>query len=409
MRDTAPNLACLKEDFPIFKQRMHGAPLVYLDTAATAEKPNCVIDTLYDFYHNHYGTVHRAVYELSTFATDQYNNVREKVRALLNAQSTDEIIFTKGTTESINLVASSFGKAFLQHGDEIVLTEIEHHSNIVPWQLACQERGAKLVIAPVNDLGELDLEAFKKLLGPKTKLVSIAHVSNVLGTIHPLLKIIPLCREVGAKVMIDGAQGAPHIPVDVQELDIDFYAFSGHKLYGPTGIGILYGKKALLEQMPPYQGGGDMIETVTFEKTTYHALPLKFEAGTPPFAQVIGLGSAIDYVLSIGLDVIHQTEKSLLEHVEEEMRKIAGLKIIGESPGKAGISSFVVSGVHALDIGTMLDLKGIAIRTGHHCSQPTMKRFNVPATARVSFGLYNTHTDVERFLSSLKEVISLLR
>lgn len=397
-----------REDFPMLSKTMHGKPLVYLDTAATAQKPDTVIDAIDDFYRDHYGTVHRAVYELSTLSTVNYQKTREKVRDFIHAKEAHEIIFTRGTTESINLVAYSFGKAFIKPGDEILISEIEHHSNIVPWQIMAEDRGAILRVAPVNDLGELDLDAFKKMLNEKTKLVSIAHISNALGTIHPVKEIISLAHKAGAKVLIDGAQASGHLPIDVQDLDADFYVFSGHKLYGPTGIGILYGKEALLEAMPPYQGGGDMIQSVTFEKTTYNVLPLKFEAGTPMIAEVIGLGASIDYVSKIGLDVISEHEKKLLEMATKELIAIPHLKIIGQARDKAGIISFVHDKAHSLDIGTLLDLKGVAIRTGHHCAQPAMKRFNVESTARASFGLYNTPEEVHYFINSLKDTLRLL-
>lgn len=397
-----------REDFPMLSKTMHGKPLVYLDTAATAQKPNAVIDAIDDFYREHYGTVHRAVYELSTLSTLNYQKTREKVRDFIHAKEAHEIIFTRGTTESINLVAYSFGKTFIKPGDEILISEIEHHSNIVPWQIMAEDRGAILRVAPVNDLGELDLDAFKKMLNEKTKLVSIAHISNALGTIHPVKEIISLSHKAGAKVLIDGAQACGHLPIDVQDLDADFYVFSGHKLYGPTGIGILYGKEALLEAMPPYQGGGDMIQSVTFQKTTYNVLPLKFEAGTPMIAEVIGLGQSIDYVSKIGLEAISEHEKKLLEMATKELIAIPFLRIIGQAREKAGIISFVHDKAHSLDIGTLLDLKGVAIRTGHHCAQPAMKRFNVESTARASFGLYNTPEEIHYFINSLKDTLRLL-
>lgn len=399
----------IRDDFPMLKKTMHGKPLVYFDTAATAQKPIHVINAMYDFYHDHYGTVHRAVYELSVHSTLAFQQAREKVRAFLNAAHHEEIIFTRGTTESINMIAYSFGKAFIQPGDEIIISEIEHHSNIVPWQMLCEDRGAVLKTIPVNDQGELLLDAYKALLSNKTKIVAIAHVSNVLGTIHPIKEIISLAHSCGAKVLIDGAQAAPYMPVDLQELDADFYVFSGHKVYGPTGIGILYGKRALLDAMPPSQGGGDMIETVTLEKSTYNVLPMKFEAGTPMIAEVIGLGAAIDYLNRIGLHNIQKWEQTLLAHATKELLKIDGLRIIGTAKEKGGIISFVVEGVHSLDIGTMMDLRGIAIRTGHHCAQPAMCRFGVEGTARLSFGLYNTIEEVDYFILSLKEIIALLK
>lgn len=396
-----------RKDFPMLSKTMHGNPLIYFDTAATAQKPTQVIEAIKEFYEKHYGTVHRAVYELAVKSTDEYCKVREKVQQFLNAKEAEEIIFTRGTTESINLIANSFGKAFIKPGDEVIISEIEHHSNIVPWQILCEDRNAILKIIPVNDRGELLLEEYSKLLTPKTKIVSVGHISNALGTQNPIKKIIEMAHAVGAKVMIDGAQGAAHLKVDVQELDCDFYAFSGHKLYGPTGIGILYGKKELLEALPPYQGGGDMIETVSFEKTTYNVPPLKFEAGTPMIAEVMGLSTAIDYVEEIGLEEISCHELSLLERATEQIKEIERIKIIGDAKEKGGILSFTVEGIHPLDIGTMLDLKGVAVRTGHHCAQPAMKRFGVQATTRASFGLYNTHEEVDQFMEALKKVIQL--
>lgn len=398
----------LRKDFPILKQTMQGKPLVYFDSAATAQKPEQVIEAMNDFYRNHYGTVHRAIYELSVLATEAYHQVRLKTQKFLNAKKSEEIIFTRGTTESINMVAYSFGKAFIKPGDEVIISEIEHHSNIVPWQIMCEDRGAVLKIIPVNDRGELILEEYKKLLTEKTKIVSVAHVSNALGTVHPIKEIIRMAHNVGAKVLIDGAQAAPHLAIDVQDLDCDFYVFSGHKVYGPTGIGVLYGKEELLNAMPPYQGGGDMILEVTFPKTTYNVLPMKFEAGTPMVAEVIGLGAALDYLQAVGLQKIQAYERELLLYATEKMEAIKGLRIIGTAKEKEPIISFVVEGVHSLDIGTMLDLAGIAIRTGHHCAQPAMRRFAVEGTARVSFGFYNTVEEIDYFISALHHTINLL-
>lgn len=395
----------LRLDFPMLNAKMHGKSLIYLDTAATAQKPQCVIEAMTDFYQNHYGTVHRAIYELSSHATLRYEEIRNKVKTFLNAAHVEEIIFTRGTTESINIVARSFGKAFVSPGDEIIISEMEHHSNIVPWQMLCEERGAVLKIIPINEKAELQLDAYAKLLNKKTKLVSVAHIANSTGTINPVKTIIEMAHAVGAKVMIDGAQSAPHLAVDVQQLNADFYAFSGHKIYGPTGIGILYGKKALLDAMPPNYGGGDMIETVTFPKTTYNSLPLKFEAGTPLIAEVMGLGAAIDYINSIGIANIQMWENDLRDYATECITEIGGLRIIGTAAEKGAIISFVVDGVHPLDIGTMLDLRGIAVRTGHHCSQPTMRHFGIPATTRASFALYNTKEEIDFFINALKEII----
>lgn len=403
-----PDFLKLRDDFPMLKKMMHGKPLIYFDSAATAQKPQVVIDAIKDFYQDHYGTVHRAVYHLSAHSTKQYQQKRTKVRKFLNAAKDEEIIFTRGTTESINLVATCFGKAFVKPGDEVIISEIEHHSNIVPWQFMCEERGATLKIIPVDDRGELDLDTFSRLLNDKTKIVAVAHISNVLGTQHPIEKIIKMAHNAGAKVLIDGAQAAPHMLINVQELDADFYVFSGHKAFGPTGVGVLYGKEELLEAMPPYQGGGDMVETVDFSKSTYNTLPLKFEAGTPMIAQVMGLGAAIDYLTSIGLEQIHNWEQELLNYATHHLENIEGLRIIGTAPKKGAIISFVVDGIHPLDIGTMIDLQGIAIRTGHHCAQPAMRRFNVPGTARASFALYNTKEEIDHFIKALNKTIRRL-
>lgn len=399
----------LRNDFPMLKKSIHGHPLVYFDSAATAQKPQQVIDAITSFYRDHYGTVHRAIYELATYSTEAYSQAREKVRAFLNARKEEEVIFTRGTTESINMVAYSFGKAFIQPGDEILISAIEHHSNIVPWQIACEDRGAILKVIPVLDSGELDLEAYQTLLSGRTKLVAFNHVSNALGTVNPVKHMVQMAHAAGAKVLVDGAQAAPHTLVDVQDLGVDFYAFSGHKLFGPTGIGILYGREELLDAMPPYQGGGDMIDTVTFEKTTYNTLPLKFEAGTPMIAEVIGLGAAIDYLQAIGMSAIHDYEQELLHYATEKMLPISGLRIIGNAREKGAIISFVVDGVHPLDMGTLLDLKGICLRTGNHCAQPTMHRFNLPGTARASFAFYNTFSEIDYFVARLEEVIRQLK
>lgn len=402
------NVTKIRQDFPMLSKTMHGKPLIYLDSSATAHKPQCVIHTIQDFYQNHYSTVHRTVYELAVLATQRYQETRVKVQKLLNARKAEEIIFTRGTTDSINMAAYSFGKAFIKPGDEIILTEIEHHANIVPWQMMCEDRGGILKVIPVDDKGDLNLNEFSKLLSPKTKLVGVTHVSNSLGTINPIKEIVKMAHAFGAKVLVDGAQAVPHMKIDLQDLDADFYAFSGHKLYGPTGIGVLYGKEELLNIMPPYQGGGDMIDKVYFEKSSYNVLPLKFEAGTPLIAEVIGLGAAIDYLNNIGFDAISQYEQELLKYATEKMKQIKKLKIIGQAKEKASIISFVVDGVHPLDIGTMLDLRGVAIRTGHHCTQPAMRRFSVPAMARASLAMYNTQAEIDQFVIYLQEVIDLL-
>ncbi len=398
-----------RSDFPMLSKTVHGHPLIYFDSAATAQKPEVVIDAITDFYRDHYGTVHRAIYELARFSTLEYCHVRDKARSFLNARKSEEIIFTRGTTESINMVAYSFGKAFVKPGDEVIVSTIEHHSDIVPWQILCEDRGAILKVIPVDDRGDLLLDELKNLLSPRTKIVAVNHVSNALGTLNPIQDIVQMAHAAGAKVLVDGAQAAPHMRVDVQDLDCDFYVFSGHKAFGPTGIGILYGKEELLNAMPPYQGGGDMIETVTFEKTTYNTLPLKFEAGTPMIAEVIGLGAAIDYLQGIGMDKMHAREQELLAYGTEQIQTVDGLRIIGNARKKGAIISFVVDGVHALDIGTMLDLKGVCVRTGHHCAQPTMRRFGVTATARASFAFYNTFAEIDQFVAHLQAVVHQLK
>lgn len=398
-----------RNDFPMLKKKVHDKPLIYFDSAATTQKPQCVIDSIRNFYEDHYGTVHRAVYELASFATTEHHKAREKVQKFLNAACEEEIIFTRGTTDSINLVAYSFGKAFIQPGDEVVITELEHHSNIVPWQILCEDRNAVLKVIPINHHGEMNLEIFASMLNSKTKIVAVAHISNALGTINPIRQICAMAHQYGAKVLVDGAQAAPHLPIDVRELDADFYAFSGHKIFGPTGVGILYGKRELLNEMPPYQGGGDMIETVTFPKTTYNKLPLKFEAGTPMIAEVIALGTAIDYIQGIGLGEILQYEQQLLITATELLTKIPGLRIIGNAQEKGALISFVVEGVHPLDIGTMLDLHGIAVRTGHLCAQPVMRHFAVPSVVRLSFAFYNTLEEIKEFASLLERILRNLK
>lgn len=399
----------VRHDFPILKQEFNGHPLIYFDTAATAQKPLPVIEAMDSFMREHYGTVHRAVYSLAVEATEAYQKVRREVQKLLNAKEPHEIIFTRGATESINMAAYSFGKAFIKPGDEIVITEMEHHSNIVPWQILCQDRAARLKVVPFDDAGNLDMEEFRKLVTEKTKLVAVTHVSNTLGTVNPMKEIIAIAHDAGAKVLVDGAQATPHMAIDVQDLDADFYIFSGHKTYGPTGIGILYGKEELLDQMPPYQGGGDMIKKVTFEKTTYNDLPLKFEAGTPMIVEVIGLGAAIRYLQGIGMEAIHAYEQDLLKHLTKKMTSIDGMNIFGTAKGKGAVVSFLIDGVHPLDLGTLLDLRGIAIRTGHHCTQPIMQHYNIDATARVSLGMYNTKEEIDIFHDALLAAVGQLR
>ncbi len=391
----------VRDDFPIFKDEH----LIYLDSAATTHKPQSVLDAMTNFYAHEYATVHRSVYKLAASATEKYNGVREKVAHFLNAKSPNEIVFTRGTTDSINLVASAYP---FRKGDEIIISEMEHHSNIVPWQLLCERSGTILKIIPVSDKAELDLAAYARLLSPKTKLVAIAHVANSTGTINPIETIIKMAHAHGAKVFIDAAQSAAHIPLDVQRLDVDFLAFSGHKAFGPTGIGVLFGKYELLEQMGPVQGGGDMIETVTLEKTTYAKPPLRFEAGTPMIAQVIGLGAAIDYIQKLGLENIAKWEHELLTYTTAKLEEIPGLRIIGTADNKVGIISFVIEGVHHLDLTVFLDLEGIAIRSGHHCAQPLMKRFGVPGTCRISFAPFNTLEEIDILIESLNKTLRVI-
>jgi cysteine desulfurase/selenocysteine lyase len=394
----------IRRDFPILERKVHGKSLVYLDNAATSQKPQAVIDALTQYYTSQNSNIHRGVHALSELATGIYEEARVKVQHFINAADPSEVIFVRGTTEGINLVAQTYGRAHIGKGDEIVISALEHHSNIVPWQILCEQQGARLRVGPVNDCGELLLDEFEKLLTPKTKLVGIAHVSNALGTIIPLKRVIELAHQRNIPVLVDGAQAAPHVRIDVQTLDCDFYVFSGHKVYGPTGIGVLYGKRQLLEGMPPYQGGGDMISSVTFEKTLYNKLPYKFEAGTPDVSGAIGLGAAIDYVDSIGLERIAAHEHDLLVHATQALSAIPGLRLIGTAREKAAVVSFVLENVHAHDVGTILDQEGIAVRTGHHCAQPLMQRFGVDATARASFALYNTREEVDALVKGIKKV-----
>ena len=394
----------IREDFPILKQKVHGHPLVYLDSAATSQKPRAVLEAMQEFYLHDYSNVHRGVHLLSERATRAYEDGRAKLQRFINAAEAREIVFVRGTTEAVNLVAQTYGRKNLQAGDEILITAMEHHSNIVPWQMLCEEKRAVLRVAPINDRGELIFEAFEKFLGPKTRLVAVTHVSNVLGTINPVREIVEAAHRWNVPVLVDGAQAAPHLRVDVRELGCDFYALSGHKLFGPTGVGVLYGKAALLEGMPPYQGGGDMIASVTFEKTTYNAIPFKFEAGTPYIAGVIGLGAAVEYLNRIGLEAITAYEQDLLEHATNSLSRIPGVRLIGTAREKASVVSFVLDGVHPHDIGTILDQRGIAIRTGHHCAQPLMDRFGLPATARASLAFYNTREEIDVLAEGVEAV-----
>jgi cysteine desulfurase / selenocysteine lyase len=394
----------IRKDFPILKTKVHGHPLVYLDNAATSQKPQSVIDALVRYYESENANIHRGVHYLSQIATEAFEQARETVRAFVNAARASEIIFTRGTTEAINLVAQSYGRANVGAGDEVLITAMEHHSNIVPWQMLCEEKGAKLRVAPMNDEGELVLEEFRKLLNPRTKVVAVGHVSNALGTINPLKQMIAMAHALGIPVVVDGAQAVPHLAVDVQDLDADFYTFSGHKMYGPTGIGVLYGKTALLEAMPPYQGGGDMISSVTFEKTTYNKLPHKFEAGTPDVAGVVGLKAAIEYMNGVGIATIAAHEHELLEYATNVIGALPGVRLIGTAREKASVLSFVLDEVHPHDIGTILDQEGIAVRTGHHCAQPVMERFHIPATVRASFAVYNTQAEVDALARAIEKV-----
>jgi len=396
-----------REDFPILRQKVHGKPLVYLDNAASSQKPAVMIEAEARYYQEYNSNVHRGVHHLSQVATDAYEKAREKIRQFINAASSREIIFTRGTTEALNLVAQSFGRGRLKPGDEIIISAIEHHSNIVPWQLVCEQTGAVLKVVPINEAGEFLFEEYLKLLGPKTRIVAVGHVSNALGTINPVKRIIDAAHAQNVPVVVDGAQSVPHVRVDVRELGCDFYAFSGHKIYGPTGIGVLYGREHLLDAMPPYQGGGDMIRTVSFEGSTWNELPYKFEAGTPHIAGGIGLGVALDYVSAIGIDAIAAHEHDLLEYATGLVSEIPGLKLIGTAKEKSGIVSFVMDHVHPHDIGTILDHQGVAIRAGHHCAMPVMDRFHIPGTARASFALYNTREDVDALVSGIHKVKEL--
>jgi cysteine desulfurase/selenocysteine lyase len=398
----------VRRDFPILHQTVHGKPLVYLDNAATTQKPLAVIEAIENYYRRDNANIHRGVHTLSERATESYEKVRIAAQKFLNAADSKEIIFVRGTTEAINLVAQSYGRKNVSSGDEILITAMEHHSNIVPWQLLCEEKGAHLRVAPINDRGELLLDEFEELLGPKTKIVAVGHLSNALGTINPVREIVCMAHAQNIPVLVDGAQAAPRMAVDVQGLDCDFYAISGHKMYGPTGIGILYGKTQLLEAMPPYQGGGDMIASVTFDKTVYNRLPYKFEAGTPNIADTIGLGAAIEYLNGLGLEQIEQHEVDLLSYATKAVEAIPGVRLVGTAREKAGVLSFVMDEIHPHDIGTILDSEGIAIRTGHHCAQPVMQRFNIPATARASFGLYNTREEIDALVAGIHKVREVL-
>jgi cysteine desulfurase/selenocysteine lyase len=393
--------AIVRPDFPVLARQVHGKPLCYLDNAASSQRPRAVIDAISRYYETSHANVHRGVHRLSQEATDLYEGARETTRRFLNAASTREIVFVRGTTEAINLVAQSYARPRLQPGDEILISWLEHHANIVPWQMVCEQTGAKLRVIPITRRGEVDFDAFLGLLGERTRLLALAHVSNALGTVVPVERFIREARRRGIPVLLDGAQAVPHMAVDVQALDCDFYCFSGHKMCGPTGIGVLYGRESLLKAMPPWQGGGDMILAVSFERTVYNELPYKFEAGTPHIAGAIGLAAAIDYLEALGLDRIAAAEQALLDHATAQLREVPGLEIVGTAPHKAAVASFTVAGVHPHDLGTILDAEGVAIRTGHHCAMPVMDFFGVPATARASFAFYNTRAEVDRLVAAL--------
>jgi len=404
----ALDIAAIRRDFPVLRRSVRGLPLAYLDNAASSQRPRAVIDAMSHYYENSHANVHRGVHTLSQEATDLFEGAREKVRRFINARSTKEVVFVRGTTEAINLVAQSYGRPAFGPGDEILISWLEHHANIVPWQMLCQQTGATLKVAPIRQSGEVDYDAFAALLSPRTKLVALAHVSNALGTVIPVHRFIAAARALGVPVLLDGAQAVPHMKVDVQALDCDFYAFSGHKMCGPTGIGVLYGRESLLTAMPPWQGGGDMILAVSFEKTVYNGLPYKFEAGTPDIAGAIGLGAAIDYLESLGMERIAAAEHALLVYANERLATIPGLRFVGTAPDKAAVVSFTIDHVHPHDLGTILDHEGVAIRTGHHCAMPVMEFFGLPATARASFAFYNTRAEIDRLVAALHSAREML-
>jgi cysteine desulfurase / selenocysteine lyase len=399
----------VRKDFPILSRTMHEKPLVYLDNAATTQKPQAVIDSHVDYYLHHNANIHRGVYQLSTESTEGYDDAREKVREFINAPLSKEIIFTRGATESINLVTSSFGRYNIREGDEIIISTMEHHANIVPWQILCGEKNSTLRIIPITESGELIMEEYEKLLNEKTKFVSIVHISNTLGTINPVKKIIELAHSRNIPVLVDGAQAVPHMKIDVQDLNCDFYVFSSHKMFGPNGTGVLYGKASLLEAMPPYQAGGDMIRSVSFEKTYYSEIPTKFEAGTPNIAGAIGLGISIDYLKKLDFEQVHEHEQELLHYATKQLEVIPGLRIIGTAKEKASVISFVVEGLNALDIGIILDTQGVAVRTGQHCTEPLMTRYCIPGTVRASFAFYNTKQEIDVFIEALKKAVEMLK
>lgn len=403
----ATDIAAYRGDFPALHQHVHGKPLAYLDSAASSQRPQAVIDAMVEHERRHHANIHRGVHQLSQRSTQAFEGARDKLRDFVNASGSDEIVFTRGATESINLVAASLGRLRLGPGDEVLLTWMEHHSNIVPWQMICAQTDARVVAAPMTGAGELDMEQFRRLLSDRTRIVAVTHVSNALGTINPVEAIVAAAHEAGAVVLLDGAQAAPHLRIDVQHLDCDFYALSGHKVFGPTGIGILYGKRALLDEMPPYQGGGEMIRTVAFEETTYNTLPHKFEAGTPSITAAVGLGAAVDYLCGIDFTTIAQHEADLLQYATERLLELPGIRLIGTAPAKASVVSFTLGDIHAHDLGTVADMEGVAIRTGHHCAMPVMEHFGVPATARASFAFYNNRSDIDQLLVGLNRAAEL--
>lgn len=394
----------IREDFPILSRKIYGKPLVYLDNGATTQKPRCVVEAIVDEYYSVNANVHRGVHFLSQQATELHEAAREKVRDFINAKSTNEIVFTRGTTESINLLATSFGEAFINEGDEIIVSEMEHHSNIVPWQMLAERRGASIRVIPIDDKGELLLDEYEKLFTEKTRIVCVTHVSNVLGTINPVKRIVDIAHQRGVPVLVDGAQSAPHMKIDVQDIGCDFFAFSGHKIYGPTGVGVLYGKEDLLDKLPPYQGGGEMIQNVSFEKTTFNELPYKFEAGTPDYVGTNSLAKALGYVSAIGMDNIFAYEHELTRYATEQLSNIEGMRIFGQSDNKDAVISFLVRDIHHLDMGTLLDRLGIAVRTGHHCAQPLMTHYGIEGTVRASFGIYNTKEEIDVLVAGIKRV-----
>lgn len=406
---TALNVEEIRKQFPVLNRKVNGKSLIYFDNAATSQKPQSVIEALTAYYQNYNANIHRGIHTLAEEATKAYEHTRELARTFINAASVREIIFVRGVTEGINLVAASYGRAFLRNNDEVIISGLEHHSNIVPWQLICEQTGAKLKVIPVTESGEIDLEAFTRLLSPRTRIVAVNHASNSLGTINPVKEIIRLAHEAGAVVLIDGAQAGAHLPIDVQELDCDFYCLSSHKMYGPTGTGILYGKSRLLEKMPPYQGGGEMIKEVTFEKTTWNDLPYKFEAGTPNIADVIAFGKAMEFISQTGRDIIEQHEQALLRYATEKVGSLPGVRLIGTAPQKVSVLSFIVDGIHPFDVGQLLDARGIAVRTGHHCTQPLMDRYGIEGTVRASFAVYNTFAEVDALAEGVRRIINFMR